>query len=129
MTEAFEVYDESFEGDARYSFAGSDELAAQIRSGAPVDVFASANTSLPDELYADDLVDEPVEFARNELVLAVPAGSDIDALGDLAAAGDRPRDRRRGRAGRRLHARGARPAAGERCATRSLPPCARRSPR
>ena len=51
LTEAFEAYDESFEGDARYSFAGSDELAAQVRSGAPVDVFASANTSLPDELY------------------------------------------------------------------------------
>ena len=87
LTEAFEVYDESFEGDARYSFAGSDELAAQVRSGAPVDVFASANMSLPDELYADDLVSEPVEFARNELVLAVPAGSDIESLDDLAAAG------------------------------------------
>jgi len=87
LTEAFEVYDESFEGEARYSFAGSDELAAQVRSGAPVDVFASANMSLPDELHADDLVSEPVEFARNELVLAVPAGSDIKSVDDLAAAG------------------------------------------
>jgi len=83
LTEAFEAYDEDFEGEARYSFAGSDELAAQIRSGAPVDVFASANTSLPDELYADGLVEEPVQFARNELVLAVPAGSDIASLDDL----------------------------------------------
>ena len=87
LTEAFEVYDESFEGEARYSFAGSDELAAQVRSGAPVDVFASANMSYPDELYADDLASEPVAFARNELVLAVPAGSDIKSLDDLAAAG------------------------------------------
>ena len=87
LTEAFEAYDDDFAGDARYSFAGSDELAAQIRAGAPVDVFASANTSLPDELFADDLVDEPVEFARNRLVLAVPAGSRIDALGDLAEPG------------------------------------------
>src|SRR4051794_30306195 len=34
----------------RLQFAGSDELAAQIRQGVPVDVFASANTKLPDAL-------------------------------------------------------------------------------
>jgi molybdate transport system substrate-binding protein len=87
LTEAFEAYDADFEGDARFSFAGSDELAAQIRAGAPVDVFASANTSLPDGLCADGLVEEPVEFARNRLVLATPAGSGIDALGDLRRPG------------------------------------------
>jgi molybdate transport system substrate-binding protein len=87
LTDAFESYDTDFAGDVRYSFAGSDELAAQIRSGAPVDVFASANTGLPDELHADGLVEEPVQFARNELVLATPAGSEIDALGDLAEPG------------------------------------------
>lgn len=86
LTDAFEAYDEDFAGDARYSFAGSDELAAQIRSGAPVDVFASANTSLPEELHADGLVSEPVEFARNELVLAVPDGSAIGSVDELAAA-------------------------------------------
>ncbi len=87
LTEAFEAYDQDFEGDARYSFAGSDELAAQIRAGAPVDVFASANTSLPDALHADDLVEEPIQFARNELVLAVPADSEIGSVHDLADAG------------------------------------------
>src|SRR3954447_19942994 len=61
---------------ARFSFAGSDELAAQIRKGAKPDVFASANTKLPDELYGEGLVQKPVTFAGNELVLAVPAGSD-----------------------------------------------------
>ena len=44
---------------ARFSFAGSDELAAQIRKGAKPDVFASANTKLPDELYDEGLVEKP----------------------------------------------------------------------
>ena len=56
----------------RASFAGSDELAAQIRQGVQPDVFASANTKLPDELYTEGLVEKPVVFAANELVLAVP---------------------------------------------------------
>jgi molybdate transport system substrate-binding protein len=74
---------------ARFSFAGSDELAAQIRKGAKPDVFASANTKLPDELYAEGLVQKPVTFAGNELVLAVPAGSDagIGSLQELEKAG------------------------------------------
>src|ERR1044072_8951767 len=58
---------------ARFSFAGSDELAAQIRKGAKPDVFASANTKLPDELYKEGLVEQPVTFAGNRLVLAAPA--------------------------------------------------------
>ena len=57
----------------RTSFAGSDELAAQIRQGVKPDVFASANTKLPDQLYAEGLVEKPVVFAANQLVLAVPA--------------------------------------------------------
>src|SRR5262249_14766652 len=32
---------------ARYSFGGSNMLAAQIQQGLPADVFASANTKLP----------------------------------------------------------------------------------
>jgi molybdate transport system substrate-binding protein len=74
---------------ARFSFAGSDELAAQIRKGARPDVFASANTKLPDELYKEGLVQKPVTFAGNRLVLAVPASSDaaIASLKDIGKAG------------------------------------------
>ena len=73
----------------RFSFAGSDELAAQIRKGAKPDVFASANTELPDELYDEGLVERPVTFAGNRLVLAVPASSDagIASLRDIEKAG------------------------------------------
>ena len=72
---------------ARFSFAGSDELAAQIRKGAHPDVFASANTKLPDELYAEGLVEKPVTFAGNRLVLATPAGGDVTSLHDVERSG------------------------------------------
>jgi molybdate transport system substrate-binding protein len=60
------------DGAARYSFAGSNTLAAQIEQGAPADVFASANTTLAWQLYAKRLVTRPVVFTRNNLVLIVP---------------------------------------------------------
>ena len=59
----------------KYSFAGSDALAAQIRLGAPADVFASANTSLPNALYAAGLVEKPTVFTTNKLVLVVPTSN------------------------------------------------------
>ena len=74
-------------GGARYSFAGSDQLAAQIRAGARPDVFAAANAKLPDALYADGLVERPVAFARNELVIAVARNSPIARIEDLARPG------------------------------------------
>jgi molybdate transport system substrate-binding protein len=91
MTEALErcapQFGDAEDADVRLSFAGSDELAAQIRQGAKVDVYAAANARLPDELHADGLLEKPVEFATNELVLAVPEDSGIDSLGDLTKPG------------------------------------------
>jgi molybdate transport system substrate-binding protein len=58
--------------NARYSFAGSNALAAQIRQGAPADVFASANLKLPFGLYGDGHCSRPVVFTRNALVVIVP---------------------------------------------------------
>jgi molybdate transport system substrate-binding protein len=69
------------------SFAGSDVLATQIKQGIRPDVFASANTKLPDELYAAGLVGKPTVFAGNRLVLAVPADSEITSLEDLQKSG------------------------------------------
>ncbi len=87
LTEAFEVYGEELPGEERFSFAGSDELAAQIRQGARPDVVASASVRYPDELAAEGLVERPVVFAANELVLAVAPGSAIDSVDDLAKPG------------------------------------------
>jgi molybdate transport system substrate-binding protein len=59
----------------KYSFAGSNTLAAQITLGAPADVFASANTTLPSQLFTKGLVQKPVVFTRNRLVLVVPTSN------------------------------------------------------
>jgi molybdate transport system substrate-binding protein len=86
LKKALTSYAEGFDGaTVRLSFAGSDELAAQIRQGIAPDVFAAANTKLPDQLFKEGLVEQPVSFATNELVLAVPAGSDkVSSLEDLS---------------------------------------------
>jgi molybdate transport system substrate-binding protein len=55
-----------------YNFAGSNQLAFQIRHGAPADVFASAAPSYAQELFRGGLVERPRTFASNALVLAVP---------------------------------------------------------
>ncbi len=88
LQQAFTRYGETFR-PARVSdsFAGSDALAAQIEHGARPDVFASANLKLPAQLHAKGLVDAPVEFAANKLVLAVPAGSSITSLAQVARPG------------------------------------------
>ena len=89
LKSAFTSYGEQFAAaDAQFSFAGSDELAAQIRTGAKPDVFASANTKLPEQLFSQGLVERPQVFATNRLVLAVPAsGPKVRGLDDLARKG------------------------------------------
>ncbi|MGH2715126.1 MAG: molybdate ABC transporter substrate-binding protein [Thermoleophilaceae bacterium] len=88
MTEALTDCGRDFtDATVRFQFAGSDELAAQIRQGVKPDVYAAANTRLPDELHGEGLLSRPVEFATNTFVLAVPSGSEIDSLDDLTRKG------------------------------------------
>ena len=72
-----------------YNFAGSNALATQITNGAPADVFASANTQLPAQLYAQGLVEKPVTFTRNTLVAIVPKANPagIKSIYDIAKPG------------------------------------------
>jgi molybdate transport system substrate-binding protein len=74
---------------ARYSFAGSDELATQIREGAPADVYAAAGSKYPQALYDEGLVEKPVTFASNRLVLVVPEDNPagIETVEDVAKNG------------------------------------------
>lgn len=74
---------------ATYNFAGSNALATQITNGAPADVFASANTTLPAQLYAAGTVEKPVTFTRNTLVAIVPKANpaNIESIYDIAKPG------------------------------------------
>ena len=89
LANPFEEYGQGFEpATARFSFAGSDELAAQTRQGVKPDVYAAANTELPDQLFETGLVEKPLPFAGNRLVIAVPGDrKDIKGVGDLGEEG------------------------------------------
>ena len=89
LSDALTACSKEFEGaDVKLSFAGSDELAAQIRQGVKPDVYAAANTKLPEELNQEGLLGTPVEFATNELVIAVGGdGTAVEKVDDLAKPG------------------------------------------
>lgn len=91
LTDAFEVIAAEFEAehdgvDVVLSFGASSSLREQILAGAPADVFAAAAPGPMDELVAAGLVEDPATFARNRLVLAVPAGNPggVRSVDDLA---------------------------------------------
>lgn len=68
LTKVFPNIDSS----AKYTFGGSGALATDIEQGAPADVYAAASPKDPAALFAKGLIDKPVEFATNRLVLIVP---------------------------------------------------------
>lgn len=92
LTEVFDELEAPFEDahpgvDLQFSFAGSSDLATQIRNGAPADVFASADEAQMQLVVDDGLVDgDPRPFATNRLTIAVPDGNPagIESLTDLA---------------------------------------------
>jgi molybdate transport system substrate-binding protein len=69
-----ERFDRAHPGSrVRLSFGASSVLAAQIRAGAPLDVFLSADARIVEALAREGRVTPGVEIARNALsVLAVP---------------------------------------------------------
>lgn len=71
---------------ATFSFAGSQELVAQIRQGAPADVVATADLSTMQQLPG---ASGAKLFARNRLVIVTPKGNPkhITGLADLARPG------------------------------------------
>lgn len=95
LTESFTRIGRDFEAahpgtTVTFSFAGSSQLARQITSGAPADVFAAASpATMRTVTDAGDNAGEPVIFARNQLVIALPRGNpdSVTGLADLARPG------------------------------------------
>jgi molybdate transport system substrate-binding protein len=85
LTEVFQAIDP----EASFSFAGSDDLATQIKEGAPADVYAAASPKYPDELFEAGFVDKPEVFATNRLVLIVPTSNPagIESVAELRREG------------------------------------------
>jgi molybdate transport system substrate-binding protein len=93
LTDAFTeigaaVEDECEGSEITFTFDSSGKLSEQIRSGAPVDVFASADEADVEEV-ADQQAGEPEVFARNQLAIVTQPGNPegIETLADLADVG------------------------------------------
>jgi molybdate transport system substrate-binding protein len=93
LTESLQELGKQFEAStgtkASFSFGSSNDLARQIQSGAPADVFFSADTAKMNALEKAGLVRaaDRRDFLSNVLVVVVPSSStaQITSAKDLAA--------------------------------------------
>jgi len=93
LTDAFGDLEVAFEEqnpdtNVRMNFAASSDLLFQIQQAALADVFASADEAKMNTAVEEGLVKQPEVFARNSVVLIVPADNPagIEEFGDLAEA-------------------------------------------
>ncbi|WP_218974250.1 molybdate ABC transporter substrate-binding protein [Streptomyces sp. NP160] len=92
---AFTEIGEQFEAEhpgvrVAFSFAGSSDLATQVRNGAPADVLATADEENMLEVVDAGLTAQaPVDFATNVLTIVTPPGNPegVASFADLARSG------------------------------------------
>lgn len=92
LTDAFVDIERDFEAehpvDVVVSTGGSQALRLQIEQGATADVFASANAEHIVALHEQGLVEKPIVFTTNALVVALPSDNPagIESFWDLPKA-------------------------------------------
>lgn len=82
VTEIGHLYENKGLGQVKTSFASSSTLAKQIQSGAPADVYISANEDWMDFLEKKGAIHRESRFnlLSNSIVLIVPVQSPVNAL-------------------------------------------------
>lgn len=92
LHDAFPALGKQFEAahagvTVRFSFNGSQILEAQLESGAPADVFASADQRWVEKATSAGVVASPAPFASNQLVAVAWPQSNVRTPRDLARPG------------------------------------------
>ena len=96
LREAAREFESSTGNKVTFNFAGSNDLARQIRAGAPAEIFFSADKAQMDLVARDGRVGlaDRIDVLSNALVIVVPAASaakvataaDLKAFGRIALA-------------------------------------------